>query len=41
MDQWDFLEETDYYLVDYNKFDTKWDDTLNWIVMLPEVGEKL
>ena len=37
MDAWDYLEEADYYL----QFDPMWDETFDYIIMLPEVGEEL
>ncbi len=37
MKSWDYLNEADFY----SRFDPQWDDTLNWIIMLPEVGESL
>lgn len=37
MNAWDYLEEHEYYM----SFDPIWNETLDWIVMLPEVGEDL
>lgn len=37
MNQWEYLEEADFY----TRFDPQWDETLDFIVMLPEVGEEL
>jgi len=37
MDAWDYLEEADYYL----QFDPMWDETLDYIEMLPDTRDVL
>lgn len=32
MNPWDYLEEADYY----QRFNPEWDETLDYIIMLPE-----
>lgn len=34
---WEYLSDAEYY----SRFDPYWDSTLDWIFMLPEVGEKI
>jgi len=37
MDQWEYLEGAEFYA----SFDPLWDETLDWIIMLPEINEEV